>query len=57
MLLASVFGYQQVDKNQRQPNRRTEQRSEGDVRVDNAKNQKSHYSKDEGEYVDFEEID
>lgn len=56
-LLAPVFGYQQVNKNQGQQNRRTEQRSEGDVRVENVKNQKSHYSKDEGEYVDFEEVD
>lgn len=32
-------------------------RPEGDVRVENNKNRNSRISRDEGEYVDFEEIE
>ncbi len=56
-LLAPVFGFQQVNRKQQQQNRQKEQRVEGDVRVENLKTQKPHYAKDEGEYVDFEEVD
>jgi hypothetical protein len=56
-LLAPVLGYQRADRNEQRQNRRDERRTEGDVRVENIKSPKSNYSKDEGEYVDFEEID
>jgi hypothetical protein len=35
----------------------TPRRPEGDVRIENNKSQNSHIPRDEGEYVDFEEID
>jgi hypothetical protein len=35
----------------------TNRRPEGDVRVETNPSRRSHISKDEGEYVDFEEID
>lgn len=36
---------------------KTNRRQEGDVRVESTQSPKSHISKDEGEYVDFEEVD
>ncbi len=33
------------------------QRQEGEVRVENKRPNKSNIAKDEGEYVDFEEVD
>jgi hypothetical protein len=35
----------------------TPRRPEGDVRLENNRQQKSRIPRDEGEYVDFEEID
>jgi hypothetical protein len=36
---------------------RTQQRREGEVRLENNTPKQSHISRDEGEYVDFEEIE
>lgn len=55
-LLAPLFGYQAVTKSQ-QSRAKRDDRPEGDVRVDNAQHQQSHIRRDQGEYVDFEEID
>jgi len=55
-LLAPLFGYQAVNKTQQRKTQRDDRR-EGDVRVDNTQYQQSHIRKDQGEYVDFEEID
>ena len=44
-------------KQPNQPNPRRNQRPEGDVRVEKNQQYDSRISKDEGEYVDFEEID
>ena len=55
-LLAPLFGYQQVKKQSAQRNRR-EERPDGDVRVEHSPQNQSHIRRDEGEYVDFEEIE
>ena len=55
-IMAPLFGYQAMKKNQQDKKQRHE-RNEGDVRVDNAQYQQPHIRKDQGEYVDFEEID
>ncbi|MGQ8337286.1 DUF4834 family protein [Sunxiuqinia sp. A32] len=36
---------------------RQEKQREGDVTIESDRRKDSHFSKDEGEYVDFEEID
>ncbi|WP_163716100.1 DUF4834 family protein [Mangrovibacterium lignilyticum] len=55
-LFAPLFGFQAVNKQPGQKSRK-EERREGEVRVENPRNQQSNISRDEGEYVDFEEID
>jgi len=55
-LLAPLFGYQAVNKN-RENRKRKEVRPEGDVRVEDSQERKPHIRNDEGEYVDFEEVD
>lgn len=59
---SKYFGNQSGQKNFQnqsgsgQP-RRPNQRPEGDIRVENPRNYDSRIPRDEGEYVDFEEID
>jgi len=42
---------------QQQTRARQNKRPEGDVRIENNRRQESRVPRDEGEYVDFEEID
>ncbi len=46
-----------ASQSSRQPGNGRERRPEGDVRVENNRRQGSRIPRDEGEYVDFEEID
>lgn len=55
-LLAPLFGYQKANKKQQQNSGRTT-RKEGDVRVEKVEVKKSKFGKDEGEYVEFEEVE
>ena len=52
--LSSLFGgpYERSRNSGNAP-----RRPEGDVRIENNSQKNSHISRDEGEYVDFEEID
>jgi hypothetical protein len=53
-VLASLFG---GGEERPDDSRNASRRHEGEVRIENNKNQRSRVAKDEGEYVDFEEID
>jgi len=55
-LLAPLFGLQQVYRQANQQPSDRSSRPEGDVRVENLHQQKSKYTRDEGEYTDYEEI-
>ncbi len=55
-VLAPLFGFQKVNRQGGQQ-QRSSQRTEGEVRVENAQRRKSKFGKDDGEYVEFEEVD
>lgn len=55
-VFAPFFGYQQVNRSASNKQQR-QAREEGEVRVENPRDNQSKYRRDEGEYVDFEEID
>ncbi|WP_372774674.1 DUF4834 domain-containing protein [Mangrovibacterium sp.] len=54
--LIPLFGVHLLKK-QMDKQERTNQRSEGEVRVENSGTKNSNIPRNEGEYVDFEEID
>lgn len=54
-LFAPLFGYQHISRRS-SGQYRQEARPEGDVRVVNNNRQHPHNRRDEGEYIDFEEI-
>lgn len=53
--LGSIFGGSSNE--QSNYSRNDTRRPEGEVRIEKNRNQQTRMSKDEGEYVDFEEVD